>query len=261
MGKGRITKVEQAYRIRMLLRFIFIFRYTTREQLFKFGQDRLELSYQRWLIDYSVKRGFIATYREPALSLKVYYLTQRGKECISKYEPFSGYYRFNHKNAGLNTLEHQKAVIESYFFLYKQLEIKEWIPEWVIRKDRKTRSKIPDGIIVTSSGIRIALEVETWYKKRSTWEVVVYSYSREISYTLPEYSRYDVVLIVAPSSSNFDGIKNRLFYIKPEFSKRAFIVADLLALDIGNCFYQDEYMTIKEALRLIYDRKDKSHDK
>ena len=89
----------------------------------------------------------------------------------------------------------------------------------------------------------------------------MYSYSREISYTMPEYSRYDVVLIVASSSSNYDGIKNRLFYIKPEFSKRAFILADLLSLDIGNCFYQDEYMTIKEALRLIYDRKDKSHDK
>ena len=90
---------------------------------------------------------------------------------------------------------------------------------------------------------------------------MVYKYSREISYTLPEYSRYDVVLIAAPSSSNYDGIKKRLFCIKPEFSKRAFIVADLLSLDIGNCFYQDEYMTIKEALRLIYDRKDKSHDK
>ncbi len=79
MGKGRITKEEQIYRIRMLLRFIFIFRYATREELFKFGQDRLKLSYPRWLIDYSVKQGFIATYREPALSLKVYYLTQRGK--------------------------------------------------------------------------------------------------------------------------------------------------------------------------------------
>jgi len=261
VGKGRITRVEQAYRIGMLLRFIFIFRYATREQLFKFGQDRLGLSYQRWLIDYSVKQGFIVAYREPALSLKAYYLTQRGKGFISKPEPFASHYRFGHKNAGLNTFEHQKAVIDSYFSIYKQLEIKEWIPEWVIRKDRKAKDKIPDGVMVVSSGIRIALEVETWFKKKSAWEVVVYKYSREISYTLPEYSRYDVVLIVASSSSNYDGIKKRLFGIKPEFSKRAFIVADLLSLDIGNCFYQDEYMTIKEALRSIYDRKDKSHDK
>ena len=184
-----------------------------------------------------------------------------GKGFISKAEPFSGYYRFGHKIAGLNTFEHQKAVIESYFSLHKQLEIKEWMPEWVIRKDRKARDKIPDGVIVTSSGVKIALEAETWYKKRSTWEVVVYSYSREISYTLPEYSRYDVVLIVAPPSYNYDGIKKRLFYIKPEFSKRAFIVADLLSLDIGTCFYQDEYMSLKEALRLIYDRKNNSRDK
>lgn len=261
MRRGRITKEEQIYRIRMLLRFIFIFRYVTREELFKFGQNRLELSYQRWLIDYSVKRGFIATYREPALSLKIYYLTQRGKEFISKYEPFSSYYRFNHKKAGLNTFEHQKAVIESYFSIYKQLEIKDWIPEWVIRKDRKAKDKIPDGVIVLSSGIKIALEVETWYKKKGAWEVVVYSYSREISYNMLEYSRYDAVLIVASAGSNYDGIKNRLFGIKPEFSKRTFILTDLLTLDIGKCFYQDEYMSLKEALRLIYDRKDKSHDK
>ena len=257
MGKGRLTKEEQTYRIGMLLRFIFIFRYATRDQLLKFGHDRLGLSYQRWLIDYSVKRGFIATCREPALSLKVYHLTQRGKGFIAKSEPFSGHYRFGHKNAGLNTLEHQKAVIESYFSLHKQLEIKEWIPEWVIRKDRKTRSKIPDGIIVTSSGVKIALEVETWYKKKGAWEVVVYSYSREISYTAPEHSRYDAVLIVASSGYNYDGIKNRLFYIKPEFSKRAFIVADLLSLDTGDCFYRGKYMLLKEALRLIYDGKDK----
>ncbi|MBU1808716.1 MAG: hypothetical protein KJ661_04055 [Candidatus Omnitrophica bacterium] len=261
MGKGRITKIEQVYRIRMLLRFIFIFRYATREELFKFGQDRLKLSYPRWLIDYSVKQGFIATYHEPAISLKVYYLTQRGKECISKYEPFSSYYRFDNKNTGLNTLEHQKAVIESYFSIYRQLEIKDWIPEWVIRKDRKTRDKIPDNVIVASSGIKIALEVETWYKKKSAWEVVVYKYSREISYNIPEHSRYDVVLIVASSSYNYDGIKERLFYIKPEFSKRAFILADVLSLDIGTCFYQDEYMSLKEALRLVCERKNSSHDK
>ena len=105
------------------------------------------------------------------------------------------------------------------------------------------------------------MEVETWYKKKGAWEVVVYGYSRDISYTTPEHSRYDVVLIVASSGYNYDGIKSRLFYIKPEFSKRAFIVANLLSLDTGNCFYQGEYMLLKEALRLIYDKKDKSHDK
>jgi len=79
MGRGRITKEEQAYRIRMLLRFIFIFRYATREQLISFAQERLKLSYQRWLIEYSLKQGFISAYHEPHLNLKVYHLTKRGK--------------------------------------------------------------------------------------------------------------------------------------------------------------------------------------
>jgi len=251
MKKGRITQEEQTYRIGMLLRFIFIFRYVTREQLLQFGKDRLKLSHQRWLIDYSVKRGFIATYHEQILMHKVYYLTARGKAFISKYESFIRHYRFDHTNTGFNTFAHQKAVVESYFYLYKHLDIKEWIPEWVIKKDHWATDKIPDGVIVTSSGLKIALEVETWYKKRGTWKTVVYRYNREMSSSAP---RYDVVLIVA-SNSCYDGIKNRLFYIDREFIKKAFIISSFFMLDIDRCFYQDEYMSLKEAVGLIYDRK------
>ncbi|MFA5200543.1 MAG: hypothetical protein WC442_06575, partial [Candidatus Omnitrophota bacterium] len=79
MAKGRITKKEQEYRIRELLRFIFIFRFATREQLYEFSQKMLGLSYPRWLVDYSIERGFITVYYEPNLRIKVYYLTKRGQ--------------------------------------------------------------------------------------------------------------------------------------------------------------------------------------
>ncbi|TRZ49239.1 hypothetical protein D4Q80_02345 [bacterium] len=248
MNKGRITKEEQEYRISMLLRFIFIFRYATREQLFEFAQDRLKLSYPRWLIDYATKQGFITTYHEPILRLKVYYLTQRGQGFLHRYEPFSSHYRFNNRHTGFNTFEHQQAVIESYFILYKELAIKEWVPEWVVNKKFKIKVKIPDALIVLNPGTKIALEVETWYKQRGEWKNVVYNYNREMP-------RYDIVLIVAYSSSNYEGIKDRLFYTKPEFSERAFMLADLILLNRGECFYQGQVRQIKEAIELLKSTK------
>jgi len=249
MAKGRITKQEQEHRIRELLSFIFIFRYGTKEQLSEFAQKRLGLTYPRWLISYSVRQHFIAAYHEPNLGFKVYYLTQRGQGFLHRYEPFSSHYRFNNRHAGFNTFEHQKAVIESYLILYKQLAIKEWVPEWVIRKKVRARFKIPDALIVLNSGLKIALEVETWYKQRGEWKVVVYKYKREMSYGFYD-SSYHAVLLIAYSSSNYEGIKNRLFYIEPEFSKKAFMLADLVLLERGECFYQGEVRQIKEAIDL-----------
>ena len=250
MNKGRITKEEQEHRIGMLLKFIFTFRYAAREQLLKFAQNRLKLSNPRWLIDYATKQGFITTYHEPILRLKVYYLTQRGQGFLQRYEAFSNHYRFNNRHTGFNTFEHQKAVIESYFILYKQLDIKDWISEWVLRKKLNVKDKIPDAVILLHSGTKIALEVETFYKQRGEWMTIVYKYKREIDYTISE-SRYNAVLIIAYSNSNYEGIKNRLFYIKPEFSKIAFMLTDLTLLPRGECFYQDRVKQIKEALSLI----------
>lgn len=250
MRRGRITKEEQTYRIGMLLRFIFIFRYATREQLISFARERLKLSYQRWLIEHSFKQGFINTYHEQGLNLKVYHLTQKGKRFISSYETFGPYYRFDHRHTGLNTFEHQKAVVESYFLLYKQLDIKQWIPEWVLKADGRPRVKIPDGVIVLADETKIALEVETWYKDKGAWKVVVAKYYREISYTTPKYSRYHTVLVVAYSEFNYAGIKERLFRISPEFSKKAFMLTNLVLLERGECFYQDEVRQIKEAIDL-----------
>jgi len=248
MNKGRITRKEQEYRIGMLLRFIFIFRYATRDQLHEFAQKRLGLSYPRWLVDYSLKQGFITTCQEPNLKLKLYYLTRRGQGFLYRYEPFSNRYYFNQRHTGFNTFEHQRAVIESYYILYRQLAIKEWVPEWVIRKKFRVKSKIPDALIVLDSGIKIALEAETWYKQRGEWKTIVYKYKHEMP-------RYDAVLIIAYSSSNYEGIRDRLFYIQPEFSKKLFMLADLVLLERGECFYQDKVRQIREALELFKEQR------
>ena len=70
-----------------------------------------------------------------------------------------------------------------------------------------------------------------------------------------EMPRYDIVLIVAYSSSNYEGIKDRLFYTKPEFSEKAFMLTDLVLLKRGECFYQGQVRQIKEAIELLESTK------
>jgi len=62
MKRGRLTKEEQARRIKSLLIFIYTFRYATRKQLEIFIQVVMNLSFTRWLIDYTLSEGFISAY-------------------------------------------------------------------------------------------------------------------------------------------------------------------------------------------------------
>ena len=45
-----------------------------------FIQVAMNLSFTRWLIDYSFKKGFINAYYEPLFKTKIYYLTHKGRE-------------------------------------------------------------------------------------------------------------------------------------------------------------------------------------
>ena len=74
--------------------------------------------------------------------------------------------------------------------------------------------------------------------------MVVYKYKHEMP-------RYDAVLIIAYSSSNYEGIRDRLFYIMPEFSQKLFMLTDLVLLKQGQCFYQGKVRQIREAIDLL----------
>ena len=56
--------------------------------------------------------------------------------------------------------------------LQKRLEIKEWICEWVLRINKHKKDKIPDGLLILSNGVNLALEVETSYKTKEAWNPV-----------------------------------------------------------------------------------------
>ena len=140
--------------------------------------------------------------------------------------------------------------VESFFLLQKRLEIKKWICEWVLRINTHKRDKIPDGLIMLQDGTKIALEAETSYKTRGALNVWVTLYR----YDIEKADKYDVVLVIAQDMPAYESIKRKLYDINPVFCGSSFIITEVNMLKENLCFYQDNLMALKEALRLLKER-------
>ena len=240
-------QAEQDKRIKQLLGFIFNFRYATLRQMHTFIQLIMNLSYSRRLIAYCLKYGYLNAYYESWTKTKVYYLTQKAKEMLSETETLIEYYHFEKTYCGINTFIHHNILIEVYFLLKSHLEIKEWLCEWVLRIGKKKKEKIPDALLILNNGVKIALEVETRYKKLAVLKSFVAMYR----YDIEKISRYHAVLIVASSRLNFEGLKLRLLHLAPELSSKRFILSDVGMLEQGMCFYQNQIIHLEEAFKLL----------
>ncbi len=247
MKKGRLIQEEQNQRNKLLLGFIFNFRYATLRQLHTFIQLIMNLSYSRRLIAYCLKYGYLNAYYEPSLKTKIYYLTQKAKDLLYSDEALIEHYHFEKSYAGLNTFVHHNILVEVYFLLKSHLNIREWLCEWVLRIGKKKKEKIPDALFILPDGTKIALEVETRYKKLAVLKNLVAMYR----YDIEKISRYHAVLIVASSRLNFEGLKVRLLHLAPELCNRRFILTDIGMLEQGMCFYQDKLTHLEEAFGLL----------
>ena len=247
MKKGRLILEERDRRIRQLLRFIYTFRYVTRKQLDMFIRLNTNLVSSQWSIEHTVKQGFINAYYEPSFNAKIYYLTKKGKEFIRLNEAHIEHYHFEKRHAGINTFDHHNMLVDAYFFLKSHLDIKSWICEWSLRIGKDRKDKIPDGLVILPSGLRIALEAETSYKTLEAWKTVVELYS----YDIEDAAIYQGVLIIAATRIDYDGIKTKLFSLDPDFCSKRFILSDLGMLELGMCFYQDKSIHLEEAFKLL----------
>ena len=247
MNRGRLTLEEHKRRLKLLLEFIFLFRYATRKQLDLFVRIAMNINYPQWLIAHSVRQGYLHVYSEPLVRIKIYHLTQKGKDFLYPTEPFIEHYHFERRHAGINTFLHHNAMVEVYFQFFRHFEIKEWVCEWVLRIGKRKREKIPDAVISLSDGKKLALEVETSYKTLDVLKNFVIRYR----YYIDKASEYHGVLLVAHSKNHYEGIKVKLSKIAPEFCNRAFLLADLEMLRSGMCLYKENLCRIEEAIRLL----------
>ncbi len=247
MNTGRITTNERERRIKLLLQFVFLFRYATKQQLFMFACLIIDISDPRRLIDYSIKNGFLSIYREPGLKVGIYHLAVNGKNLIYEQEVNIEYYHFDKRAAGINTFLHHNAVVDTYFLLNKHIAVKEWISEFTLRIDKHRREKIPDALILLEGGTKIALEVETSYKSYPVLKHLVDIYR----YDITKISRYDAVLLITPAKDRLASIMHRLSNYAPDFCAGFFIFADLEMLKQGLCIYKNRQGGISEALKLL----------
>ena len=141
-------------------------------------------------------------------------------------------------------------MVESYFLLQKQFEIKEWICEWVLRINKHKKDKIPDGLLILSNGTNLSLEVETSYKTRGAWKTVVTLYRCDIK----KFSRYDAVLVVALDRLGYESIKTKLYSLDLRFCSRNFILTEINMLKLGLCFYQSNTMSLTESLSKLKEK-------
>ena len=247
MAVGRLTIEEQRRRIKLLLGFIFTFRYAIRKQLDTFVQMMMKIKYPQQLIEYTLRQGYISAYYEPRFRTKIYHLTQKGKDLLYDDEVLIERYHFEKSHAGVNTFTHHILLIQAFLLINAHLVVKEWICEWVLRIGKRKREKLPDGVLVLTDGTKVALEVESRYKPL----VVLRGWVRKYQYDIEKEPRYHCVLVVAPSRSHHEGLRNKLFHLAPEFCSRRFVLTDLGMLKQGECLCRDKIMSLKEAFKLI----------
>ena len=251
MRKGRITKEEQKRRIKLLLRFIFTFRYATRKQLDMFIQTIMNMTYTRRLIAYSLIKGYLKACYESLYKTKIYYLAQKGTDFIDEEECLAKDYRFEKSCLGVNTYIQHNMIVGAYFQLKKHLVIKEWACAWILRIGEHRRALVPDSFIVLQFGTVIALEIETQSKKLSELKRMVDIYR----YDIDKKSKYQAVLMIVEYKFDYEGIKKRLLHLAPEFCSRAFVLADLDMFNQGLCFYANEVRSLEEAFKLLAEKR------
>lgn len=238
---------EQTKRLKLLAGFIFNFRYATLRQIHTYIQLIMNLSYTRRLVAYALKCGYLNCYYEPTFRTRIYHLTQKGKDLLYADESLVEYYRFEKSLAGVNTFIHHNILIEVFFLLKSHLDFKEWVCEWVLRMGKKRKEKIPDALMILPDGLKIALEVESRYKKLAVLKSLVAMYR----YDIEKISRYNACLVVASSRPNYEGLKRRLLGLAPDFFSKRFILTDIAMLDHGMCFYKGESRHLEDAFDLL----------
>ena len=247
MGRGRITKVEQERRMKLLLEFIFVFRYATRHQLFEFGRSVIGLASPRWLVDYACDKGLICSYPAPALRVKIYYLTTEGEDLIegSRIKP----YHFERRLTHLDAVTKHCILVDVYLMCsrYLDAQLTHWETRWLLRIGSHRRVTIPDSAFSLPSGLKVSVDIELHYKGIEFFKKLISIYR----YYIEKIYKYHALLIVVSHRRYCESLKRRFTRISPYFYQRSIIFADPEMLKQGMCFYNNEAMELNDAVELI----------
>ena len=250
MKKGRLTQEEHERRLKLLLEFIFIFRYATGYEIAEFSRHVIGITYSRWLVYYASSRGLVRSYYDPRYRVKVYYLTTIGKGLIYQQEALIEHYNFDKKHTGNCAFQKHRALVDAYLNIssHVELNIMNWQSEWMLRIGRKRCEPAPSSYFMLRSGTHVALELILERRNRNFLrQRILQTYS----YLIGKIQKYHTLLIVTPYITSSKGIKKRLSFESPEFCRRYVIFSDPETLKAGQCIYKDEVRGLNDAFGLV----------
>jgi len=255
MEKGRITRAEHNRRLRVLLQFIFQFRYANKTQLLSYAQAVIKLSHPRWLVEHSQEEGYTQAYFDPQFQTKIYYLTEKAKTFIYEQETRLAYYDFDKRYVGVNTFFRQDILIETYLLFNKffNISLKDFTSRWLLRIGKNRRESSPDALITFPCGLKIAVQIETHRKNLGDCRRLIDWYR----YYIFKTATYHALLFIYRDNESYLSLEKRLFFLAPHFAKDAFIFTEPDRLKLGGCFYQGEAKDLIQAVNLFKEAMQK----
>jgi hypothetical protein len=250
MPKGRITRIERERRLKLLLEFVFTFRFATKKQLLYFTQNVIKLSYSRWLVENAQNQGYLKVCHIPNFKLNIYSLTEEAKALIYEQESLIDHYYFDTRYTSINTLFKHDIQVETYFLLYKyfDINIQNFLCDWALKAGRKYYyEKEPDALAIIPHGPKLAIEIENSYPEIAYCKRLIDLYR----YNIEKTQKYDAVLFITPDMNRCEGLGKRLLYLNSEFCKKAIILSDLHTLRLGGCFYRGTSKDLADLPNLI----------
>ena len=250
MKKGRLTQKEHERRLKLLLEFIFIFRYATGYEIAEFSHRVIGITYSRWLVYYACKRGLVRSYYEPRYRVKVYYLTTIGKGLMYQQEALIEHYKFDKKHAGSCAFQKHRALVDTYLNItsHVELNIMNWQSEWMLRIRKKRYESVPSSEFLSRSGTHVALEL---ILERRNREFIKKRIFERYSYLITKLEKYHTLLIVTPDPASCKGVKKQVSYESSEFCRRYVIFSEPEMLKVGQCIYKDEVRGLNDAFGLV----------
>ena len=249
MRKGRLTQKEHERRLKLLLEFIFIFRYATVYEISEFSRLVIGITYARWLIYYASKRGLIRSYFEPLYRIKIYYLTAIGKGLIYEQEALIEHYNFEKKHTGVNAFSRHRLIVNAYLSITSRIELNlmNWKSDWILRIGKKKREQFPASDFAFPNGTKVAIELILEYKRPAFLKELIYSYY----YLIEKIQKYHALLIIAYDRNYCEILKKKISFLAPTLCQKYAIFSDPETLKAGLCIYRDGVKPIKEIVDLL----------
>ena len=250
MKKGRLTQKEHERRIKLLLEFIFIFRYATGYEIAEFSHRVIGITYSRWLVYYASMRGLIRSYYDPSYRVKIYYLTTIGKGLIYQQEALIEHYNFDKKHTGNCAFQKHCVLVNAYLNIssHVELNIMNWQSEWMLRIKKKRCESVPASNFLVRPCTKVALEL---ILERRSRDFIKERILQRYSYLIEKVQEYHALLIVTPYSASSKGVKKVLSFESPEFCRKYVIFSDQETLKAGQCIYKDEIRGLSDAFGLV----------